>query len=83
MAKFNQDTGEWEADEGRCQEAGPLSSEKYFPCNRPAVSIVEFTARKEGPYRMCEMCADHNIRNRGATLVGPFIPEHASAKTSE
>lgn len=33
--------------------------------------VVKFRSG-EGPYRMCAACADHNIRNRGAKLVGPY-----------
>lgn len=32
--------------------------------------MVGWANRKEGPYRMCEMCADHNVRNRGAEILG-------------
>lgn len=45
----------------------------YIPCNRPAVCMIQM--RSEGPYRMCEMCADHNVRNRGGTDVGPYEGE--------
>lgn len=75
--KFNKKTGEWEADADRCQEAGPLTHEKYVPCNKSATKTVGF--KGEGPYRMCEMCAHHNIYNRGATDMGPYIPEHAKS----
>lgn len=56
-----------------CEEASPASHSFYIPCNQPATKIV-MAKNNEGPYRMCDMCADHNIRNRGATLVGPYVP---------
>lgn len=62
---------------GRCEEASALSGERYIPCNAPAESMVGWPARGEGPYRMCAGCADHNVKNRGATLVGPFVAEAA------
>lgn len=58
------------AGDDRCEEASMLSRETYIPCNAPAVSLVKH--RNEGPYRMCAACADHNVRNRGAELVGPY-----------
>lgn len=57
-----------------CEEAA-IGFPGYIPCNKPAVSMVGWPKRKEGPYRMCEMCADHNVKNRGATLIGSFKPE--------
>lgn len=62
-------TEELKAKPDCCEEASMLSHSFYIPCNRPAVSIVE---HRDGRYRMCEMCADHNVRNRGAKLVGPY-----------
>lgn len=58
-----------------CEEASPASGEHYIPCNAPATRLIGWPERKEGPYRMCEMCADHSIRNRGATDQGPFTPD--------
>lgn len=59
-----------EASPGCCQEASFNSREYYIPCNKPAVSVVQ--TKDPTPYRMCAMCADHNVRNRGATLVGSY-----------
>lgn len=53
-----------------CEEASPMSHNFYIPCNRPATRIVK--TRDPSAYRMCEACADHNIRNRGAQLVGAY-----------
>ena len=54
--------------EGRtCEEASMLSAAFYVPCGRPAVVLVK--NRDPKPYFMCGMCADHNVRNRGAKIV--------------
>lgn len=52
------------AKPGCCEEASPSSREFYIPCNRPAVAAL-VSGRGEGPYRMCEPCAEHNRSNRG------------------
>lgn len=63
---------------GCCEEASRWSRETYIPCNRPAYHHVAFVALGEGPYRMCEACAEHNLSNRGAELVAPdWKPPHA------
>lgn len=51
----------------KCQEASPQSRGSYIPCGAPAVFVVK--NRDPDPYFMCEMCADHNVRNRGARYV--------------
>lgn len=61
-----------EAKPNGCQEAKMGMGDGYIPCNRPATRLIKH--RDEGPYRMCDMCADHNVRNRGGTDVGPFTP---------
>jgi len=58
MSKFDNQT---------CQEAHPLSNKFYIPCGKPAVAIVK--NRDPKPYYMCEGCADHNVRNREATII--------------
>jgi hypothetical protein len=63
---------ELKAKAGCCEEASVASHSFYIPCNKPAITMVGWPARKEGPYRMCEMCADHNTRNRGAVILGPY-----------
>lgn len=50
-----------------CEEASPLSHKFYIACGRPAKFVVK--NRDQGPYAMCAMCADHNVRNRGARYV--------------
>lgn len=53
----------------RCQEADMfLSREKYVPCGRPGHAVV-WSDRDNRPYVMCEMCADHAVRNRGMRLI--------------
>ncbi len=64
---------ELKAKPGGCEEASPQSGEYYIPCNRPAVRMVK-NRDPQSPYRMCAMCADHNVRNRGAEDVGPYGP---------
>ena len=63
------------AEPGGCEEAVILFPEqtKAFSCNKPATNFVGWPRRGEGPYRMCEMCTDHSVRNRGATDLGPFV----------
>ena len=61
-----------------CEEASVLSTQKYIPCNAPAKHIVFMKADNKS-YRMCEGCADHNIR-RGGKITGPFVPAKGSQK---
>lgn len=51
----------------KCQEASALSRQYYIPCGQPAAFYVK--TRDPMPYAMCEACADHNVRNRGAKIV--------------
>jgi hypothetical protein len=57
------------AKEGCCEEASHLSTTAYIPCNRPATKIMH-SEKDQRNYRMCDMCADHNLR-RGMTEVTP------------
>lgn len=50
-----------------CEEASVMSMKFYIPCGKPAVALVK--NRDPKPYYMCEGCADHNVRNRGAKLL--------------
>lgn len=52
-----------------CEEASPLSKESYIACGAPATKTIGWENRTEGPYRMCDSCADHNIKNRGAVEI--------------
>jgi hypothetical protein len=61
-----------DAEPSGCQEAA-LGLPFYLPCNEPAVSIVGWLGKSEGPYRMCAACTDHNVKNRGAMVLGPFV----------
>lgn len=68
MARLVENTGRpLTANPEGCEEASPLSHAVYIPCNGKATRKVAFPS--EGPYRMCEMCADHNVRNRGGHYV--------------
>lgn len=60
---------ELKAGPGRCEEASPRSHSFYIPCDRIAYWMVK--TRDPKPYRMCAACADHNVKNRGAEIVGP------------
>ena len=57
------------ADEGCCEEASIVSIAFYIPCNKPATKTVRYPDRAEGPYRMCDACADHNVQHRGGEYV--------------
>lgn len=63
------------AGDGRCQEASFISTTKYIPCNAEAKFYVQ---QKGGDVlRMCEGCADHNVKNRGAKKTGDYtLEEH-------
>lgn len=57
----------------RCEEASVLSGASYIPCNAPATQIIGWPRRPGEPdIRMCDMCAYHNIRNRGAERIRAF-----------
>lgn len=46
----------------------------YIPCNKPATKIIRWNRRSDDPVRMCDMCADHNVRNRGGYVVSAYPP---------
>lgn len=56
-----------------CEEC-VMGAPFYVPCNKPATQLIGWKHRTEGPYRMCDMCADHNVRNRGAFKVSSYEP---------
>jgi hypothetical protein len=62
-----------EAKPDGCQESNYIIP--TLPCNQPATKMIGWPKRGESPYRMCDGCADHSIRNRGAEDLGPFIAE--------
>ena len=51
-----------------CIEASPMSRNFFIPCGRPAAAIV-WHNRDGKAYPMCDMCADHNVTNRGGILL--------------
>ena len=61
---------ELKAKPGCCEEASTLSHNFYIPCNAPATQLIKTSDPQ--PYRMCEPCASHNARNRGAHSLGPY-----------
>ena len=67
------------AQEGRCEEASPLSMESYIPCNAPAVAIVAWKNRSDRPIRMCAHCVDHNVKNRGGYIAAHLQPIEAQS----
>lgn len=59
------------AKPGTCEEASMFAPPGcYLPCGNPAVTRVHHR-RDDRTYNMCEMCADHNIKNRGGEDRGP------------
>ena len=70
---------ELQAGPDRCAEASTLSRDRYIPCNAPAKYVVGWKGRSEAPIRMCEMCADHNVNNRGGFIAQPYIPTNPPA----
>jgi hypothetical protein len=57
-----------------CEEAALGMGDAYFPCNKPATKLISVNrpGSSEGPYRMCDACADHSVRNRGMKEIGPY-----------
>ncbi len=66
----------FKAKPGGCEESNYILPQ--FPCNKPAVKMIGWPARDEGPYRMCMGCADHSVKNRGAQDLGPFEAEYVA-----
>lgn len=52
-----------------CQDASPLSTTHYIPCGKPGAYVIQHSRANEPPYVMCAMCADRNVKNRGARLI--------------
>lgn len=63
-----------------CEECALGMGNAYIPCNKPATVIVDTGRKTEGPYRMCDMCADHSVKNRGMKIIGVYKP-HDQKKT--
>ncbi len=58
-----------------CQEASPASGATYVACGRPASASIR--SDKDGrSYNMCDMCADHSVRNRGLVQDGLPTPNN-------
>lgn len=56
-----------------CEEASIHSRETYIPCAAPATRFI-LSERGAKVYAMCQTCAYHNVRNRGAEDVGTVKP---------
>jgi hypothetical protein len=56
------------AEFGRCEEA-VIGFTFYAPCNHPAVAVVGWRGRSDPAIRMCAMCLDHNVKNRGGEVI--------------
>ena len=48
-----------------------MIGEEYLRCGAPARTLVQPRGRTEGPYWMCDWCAEHNLRNRNCEDVTP------------
>ena len=55
----------------KCQEASIFSVKTYIPCGLPAKHIIYHERDGKHFYFMCEACAYHNLRNRGAIELIP------------
>lgn len=70
-----------EAKPDCCQEAAMGMGDAYFPCNKPAVKVIGWKGRTDQPLRMCEGCADHNVKNRGGYEVSVYpIPSNVETQ---
>jgi len=63
----------------RCQEAslsGMVINDEPVPCGRPGAMVIWHNNDGRNVYVMCEMCGDHNIRNRGGIKLAekPYTP---------
>lgn len=58
-----------------CEETTGTIGDTYLRCGAPAVVLLRYRGRDEGPYAMCYACADHNLRNRNAGVVEWFDKE--------
>jgi len=63
-----------------CEEASLSSHSFYIPCNNPATKVVGWKGRSDSPIRMCEMCADHNVKNRGGYVVEAYTGPTGAAQ---
>lgn len=54
-----------------CEEAA-LGIPFYAPCDALAVYVIRWKGRSDPAIRVCAACADHNVRHRGAEIVGKY-----------
>lgn len=66
-----------------CEEAALGMGDAYLPCNRPATKMIDVNrpGSTEGPYRMCDACADHSVKNRGMKELGPYVADQLKEST--
>lgn len=55
-------------EDATCQEAGPASLMGYVACGNRATTIVKSDVDRRS-YYMCFGCANHNVTNRGMSLL--------------
>lgn len=55
-----------------CCEECAIGFSAYMPCNKPATQIIGWIGRTDEPIRMCDACADHNIRNRNGQKLRDY-----------
>ena len=51
-------------DDKGCEETTGMVGDSYLRCGAPAVALISFDGRSEGPYFMCRFCANHAVHNR-------------------
>jgi hypothetical protein len=68
--------------ERKCQETTGAIGNLYLRCGKPAVAVVQHRGRSEGPYDLCEACADHNVRNRNGYVVEQYAPSEIVQRLS-
>ena len=64
----------FKAQEGCCEEASQFSSLVYIPCNQPATKVMR-SDRDKRDYRMCDMCAHHNLKRGMVDVTTEVKPE--------
>lgn len=55
----------------RCQEIISSVGTILIKCERPAVKIIYHERDGKHFYFMCDMCASHSLKNRGAIELVP------------
>lgn len=66
-----------------CCEEAALGIPFYAPCNKPATKIIGWKGRSDTPIRMCDDCANHNIKNRNGYALRSFPPAKGSTMSMD